>query len=63
MAFCYLYSATQTNLVESYGIALIEVVIIKILYVLIIGILRKIILAYEINKLYTVVRFLDLYID
>jgi hypothetical protein len=57
-----LYSATQNNLVESYGIALIEVVIIKVIYGLILGILRKISLAYEINKLYSVVRFLDLYI-
>ena len=62
IAFCYLYSATQNNLVESYGIALIEVVIIKVIYGLILGILRKISLAYEINKLYSVVRFLDLYI-
>ena len=62
MVFCYLYSATQSNLVESYLIALIEVVIIKVVYGLILGILRKISLAYELNKLYTVVRFLDLYI-
>ena len=62
MTFCYLYSATQAHLVESYGIALIEVVIIKVVYGLILGILRKISLAYEVNKLYAVVRFLDLYI-
>jgi hypothetical protein len=62
IAFCYLYSANQNNLIESYGIALIEVVIIKVIYGLILGILRKMSLAYEINKLYSVVRFLDLYI-
>ena len=62
MTFCYLYSATQSNLVESYGIALIEVVIIKVIYGLILGILRKISLAYEVNKLYSIVKFLDLYI-
>ena len=62
MTFCYLYSATQSSLVESYGIALIEVVIIKVIYGLILGILRKISLAYEVNKLYSVVKFLDLYI-
>ena len=62
MTFCYLYSANQGNLIESYLIALIEVVIIKLVYGLILGILRKISLAYEINKLYSVIRFLDLYI-
>ena len=51
------------ELVESYGIALIEVVIIKILYGLILGVLRKISLTYEINKLYSIVLFLDLYIS
>jgi hypothetical protein len=62
MSFCYIYSATQDNLIESYGIALIEIVIIKALYGLILGILRKISLSYEINKLYSIVKFLDLYI-
>jgi len=62
MVYCYLYSATQTSLIESYLIALIEVVVIKVIYGLILGILRKVSLAYEKNKLYGVVRFLDLYI-
>jgi len=62
MVYCYLYSSTQTSLIESYLVALIEVVVIKVIYGLILGILRKISLAYEKNKLYTVVRFLDLYI-
>ena len=62
MVHCYLYSSTQTSLIESYLIALIEVVVIKVVYGLILGILRKISLAYEMNKLYTVVRFFDLYI-
>ena len=62
MVYCYLYSSTQTSLIESYLVALIEVVVIKVVYGLILGILRKISLAYEKDKLYTVVRFLDLYI-
>ena len=60
--FCGIYIATKTKLVESYGIALIEVVIIKILYGLVLGILRKVSLVYKINILYKIVKYLDLYV-
>ena len=63
MAFCAVYIRTKAKLFESYGIALIEVVIIKILYGIVLGILRKISLTYEIEKLYFIVRILDLYIS
>ena len=62
MAFFWVYEGTSSKLVESYGIALIEVIIIKILYGLVLGILRKISLVHKIEKLYSIVRFLDLYI-
>ena len=62
IAFCGIYNATMSNLIESYGIALIEIVIIKVLYGLVLGILRKVSLSYEINILYTIVRLLDTYI-
>ena len=61
-AFCGVYANAKAKLIESYGIALIEVVIIKILYGLVLGILRKVSLAYKINILYRIVQFLDLYI-
>ena len=63
IAFCGVNTGTSSILVEGYGIALIEVIIIKVLYGLVLGILRKISLSYEINILYTIVRFLDLYIS
>ena len=62
IAFCGTYIGTRDDLAESYGITLVEVVIIKILYGLVLAILRKISLVYEISKLYSIVRFLDLYI-
>jgi hypothetical protein len=63
IAFCGVYIGTKAKLAESYGIALIEVVIIKILYGIVLGILRKVSLSYEIEKLYFIVRILDLYIS
>ena len=63
IAFFGIYTGTSSNLVESYGIALIEVVIIKVLYGLVLGVLRKISLTYEIKILYSIVLFLDLYIS
>jgi hypothetical protein len=62
ISFCGIYNGTSSKLAESYGIALIEVIIIKILYGLVLGILRKISLVHRINILYKIVRFLDLYI-
>ena len=63
MAFCGVNIGTKAKLFESYGIALIEVTIIKILYGIVLGILRKVSLTYEIEKLYFIVRILDLYIS
>ena len=63
IAFCGVYNATSLKLVESYGIALIEVAIIKVLYGGVLGILRIISLTFQIKILYTIVRFLDLYIS
>ena len=63
IAFCGVNTGTNSKLVEGYGIALIEVIIIKVLYGLILGILRKIALSFEINLLYNIVKFLDLYIS
>ena len=63
ISFCGVYGATTLKLVESYGIALIEIVIIKVIYGLLLGVLRKISLSFQISVLYSIVRFLDLYIS
>jgi len=63
ISFCGVYTGTQSKLVQSYGIALIEIVIIKIIYGLILGILRRVSLSYKINKLYNVARLLDIYLS
>ena len=63
IVFFGLYTGTSSNLVESYGIALIEILLIKILYGIILAVLRKISLSYRIQILYTIVVFLDTYIS
>jgi hypothetical protein len=63
ISFCGVYIGTQSKLIQSYGIALIEIVIIKIIYGLVLGILRRVSLSYKINKLYNIVKFLDIYVS
>jgi hypothetical protein len=63
ISFCGVYTGAQSKLIQSYGIALIEIVIIKIIYGLVLGILRRVSLSYEVNKLYNVVRLLDIYVS
>ena len=61
--FCGIFPATVIKAFELYGISLIMIIIIKIVYGIILGILRKISLEYKIKKLYKVVLFFDLYIN
>ncbi len=63
ITFFGIYTGTSSNLVESYGIALIEILLIKILYGIVLAVLRKISLSYRIQILYTIVVFLDTYIS
>ena len=63
ISFCGVYTGTQSKLIQSYGIALIEIVIIKIIYGLVLGILRRVSLSYKVNKLYNIVRLLDIYVS
>lgn len=63
ISFCGVYTSAQSKLIQSYGIALVEIVIIKIIYGLVLGILRRVSLSYEINKLYNVVKLLDIYVS
>ena len=62
IAFCGIYNATMGHLIESYGIALVEILVIKVLYGLVLGILRKISLVHRINILYKIVMILDKYV-
>ena len=61
-AFCAIYTGTKEHIFRTYGIALIEVLIIKILYGMILGILRKVALAKQIRILYKIVYNFDKFV-
>ena len=62
VTFCTVYTGTMNKVFKSYGIALIEVLIIKIIYGIVLAILRKVSLAKEKKTLYNVVLFMDTYL-
>ena len=57
--FCAVYVGTKKKIFKSYGIALIEVVIIKIIYGIILGILRKVGLSKQNAVAYKIAYYLD----
>ena len=57
--FCVVYIGTKKRILETYGIALVEVIIIKIAYELIFGILSKIGLSKQISIIYKIAYFID----
>jgi hypothetical protein len=63
IAFCGIYTGTKTKLFLSYAFAIVTIAIIKIVYGLILGILRKISLFAEKNTLYNVVLIFNKYIS
>ena len=63
ITFCGIYLGTKNHIFESYGIAFIEIIIIKIIYGLILGILRKVSLYKKISLLYNIVLILNKYIS
>ena len=63
ITFCGIYTGTKTKLFLSYAFALVTIVIIKIVYGLILGILRKISLFAEKNSLYNVVLIFNKYLS
>ena len=63
ITFCGIYVGTKKNVFESYGIAFIEVIIIKIIYGFILGVLRKVSLLKEIKILYNIVLIFNKYIS
>ena len=57
--FCAIYVGTKKKIFKSYGIALLEVVIIKIIYGIILGIIRKVGLSKQSAVTYKIVYYLD----
>ena len=60
--FCTVYTGTQSKTFKEYGIALIEILIIKILYAIALAIMRYISLTKQKKKLYDVVLFMNTYL-
>ena len=60
--FCSVYTGTKTKVFKAYGIALIEVLIIKILYGIALSIMRYISLSKQKKGLYEVVLFMNTYL-
>jgi hypothetical protein len=60
--FCSVYTGTKTRVFRAYGIALIEVLIIKILYGIALSIMRYISLSKQKKGLYEVVLFMNTYL-
>jgi hypothetical protein len=60
--FCSVYTGTQSKIFKAYGIALIEILIIKILYGIALAVMRHISLSKQKKGLYKVVLFMDTYL-
>ena len=60
--FCTVYTGTQSKVFKAYGIALIEILIIKIIYGFALAIMRYISLTKEKKGLYNVTLFMDTYL-
>ena len=63
ITFCGIYTGTKSKLFQSYGIAFIEIIIIKIIYGFILGILRKLSLAKEISCMYNIILIFNQYLS
>ena len=63
ITFCGIYIRTKKNVFQSYGIAFIEIIIIKIIYGFILGVLRKVSLSQKIKILYNIVLILNKYVS
>lgn len=63
ITFCGIYTGTKSKLFQSYGIAFIEIIIIKIIYGFILGILRKLSLAKESTCMYKLILIFNQYLS
>ena len=62
ITLCAVYTGTGKKIFISYGIAILEIIIIKIVYGLVLAILRYVSLSKEKEGLYNFVLFMDKYI-
>ena len=62
LALGAVYPATMKKIFSSYGVAILEIIIIKILYGLILGILRSVSLSGQKSGMYNIVKIFDKYI-
>jgi hypothetical protein len=60
--FCSVYTGTKSKVFKAYGLALIEVLIIKIIYGIVLAILRYVSISYRKKGLYDVVLFMNTYL-
>ena len=60
--FCAVYTGTKKKVFKTYGIALVEVLIIKIIYGILLGIFRKVGLAKKKRILYNIAYYFDKYL-
>ena len=63
VTLCAVYHGTMNKIVSAYGISLLEMIIIKIIYGLVLGILRQYSLNHQKKTLYKVILFMDNYIS
>ena len=63
ITFCGIYLGTKKEIFTSYGIAIIEIIIIKIVYGFILGIFRKVSLYKNISILYNIALIFNKYIS
>ena len=63
ITFCGIYTGTKNKVFLAYGFAVVEIVVIKCFYGLVLGILRKISLFAEKRGLYNFVLFLNKYLS
>ena len=63
ITFCGIYTGTKDKIFTAYGIAFIEIVIIKIIYGAVLGVLRKVSLCNENKIMYNVVLILNKFIS
>ena len=61
--FCSVYKGTKANVFKTYGIALLEIFIIRVVYGIILAALRYLSLYLSSETLYKAVKFFDIYLS
>ena len=62
VALCAVYTGTMNRIFTSYGIAILELIILKLIYGLVLGILRYYSIENQKNSMYNFVLFMDTYL-